>query len=180
VRRLDGVPPESEVLEPEGPSKSDRKREHKALQLLARRLLELPPGKAAGLSLDEALAEAVRVGRGIKASSARQRHIRHVANLLDEDVVSRLTALLDGDSAAHAREVARFHALERWRDRLLAEGDAALTEFLDEHPGADAAALRTAMRQARKDIGTPRAAASARKLFQLLKQSLGEMRQPPP
>jgi ribosome-associated protein len=167
----DPVPPDEEGLEPEGPSKSDRKREHKALQLLARRLLELPVGKIAGLGLEDELAEAVRVGRGIKASSARQRQIRHVANLLDEDVTARLSALLDGDGAAHAREVARFHALERWRDRLLAEGDAALTEFLDAHPGADAAALRTAMRQARKDIGTPRAAASSRRLFQLLKQA---------
>ncbi len=167
----DPVPPDEEGLEPEGPSKSDRKREHKALQLLARRLLELPVGKIAGLGLEDELAEAVRVGRGIKASSARQRQIRHVANLLDEDVTARLSALLDGDGAAHAREVARFHALERWRDRLLAEGDAALTEFLDAHPGADAAALRTAMRQARKDIGTPSAAASSRRLFQLLKQA---------
>ncbi len=172
-RRDDPVPSDGEGLGPEGPSKSDRKREHKGLQLLARRLLELPAGKVAGLNLDEELAEAVRVGRGIKASSARQRQVRHVANLLDEDAVARLTALLDGDSAAHAREVARFHALERWRDRLLAEGDAALTELLDAHPGADAATLRTAMRQARKDIGTPRAAASARRLFQLLKQAVG-------
>ncbi len=167
----DPVPPDEEGLEPEGPSKSDRKREHKALQLLARRLLELPVGKIAGLGLEDELAEAVRVGRGIKASSARQRQIRHVANLLDEDVTARLSALLDGDGAAHAREVARFHALERWRDRLLAEGDAALTEFLDAHPGADAAALRTAMRQARKDMGSVRAAASSRRLFQLLKQA---------
>jgi ribosome-associated protein len=176
LRRLDDpVPPDGEGLGPEGPSKSDRKREHKALQLLARRLLELPAGKVAGLNLDEELAEAVRVGRGIKASSARQRQIRHVANLFDDDLTARLSALLDGDGAAHAREVARFHALERWRDRLLAEGDAALTDFLDEHPGAgaDAAALRNAMRQARKDIGTPRAAASARRLFQLLKQAVG-------
>jgi len=172
VRRLgESAGAEDQGLEPEGPSKSDRKREHKALQLLARRLLELPAGKVAGLGLEDELAEAVRVGRAIKASSARQRHIRHVANLLDEDVITRLTALLDGDSAAHAREVARFHALERWRDRLLAEGDVALTELLDEHPGADAAELRTAMRQARKDIGTPRAAASSRRLFQLLKQA---------
>jgi ribosome-associated protein len=174
VRRLDeSAGAEDQGLEPEGPSKSDRKREHKALQLLARRLLELPAGKVAGLGLEDELAEAVRVGRAIKASSARQRQIRHVANLLDEAVVARLTALLDGDSAAHAREVARFHALERWRDRLLAEGDAALTEFLDAHPGADAAALRTAMRQAGKDVGTPRAVVSARKLFQLLKQAAG-------
>lgn len=172
MSRLDGpLPPDEAGLEPKGPSKSDRKREHKALQLLARRLLELPAGKVAGLDLQEELAEAVRVGRGIKASSARQRQIRHVANLLDEDLTARLTGLLDGDSAAHAREVARFHALERWRDRLLADADAALTEFLDAHPGADAAALRTAMRQARKDIGSARAVASARRLFQLLKQA---------
>ena len=30
-----------------------------------------------------------------------------------------------------------MHQTEKWRDRLIDEGDDALTEFLNEHPDAD-------------------------------------------
>ena len=153
------------------PSRSERKREHQALQRLAARALALPVARLGGLGLDDAVLDAVRAGRAIKASAARERHVRHLANLLaaDPQAAAAIDAALDRASQGHALEVARFHALERWRDRLLAEGDAALAEFVDSHPGADAATLRTLVRQATKDAGTTRQGASTRRLFQALK-----------
>ena len=153
------------------PSRSERKREHQAVQRLAAGALAAPAARLSGLGLDGGILDVLREGRAMKASTARERHVRHLANLLAADpaAAGAIRAALDQDSRAHALEVARLHAIERWRDRLLAEGDAALGQFLDAHPGADATALRTLLRQATKDVGTPRQATTARRLFQALK-----------
>lgn len=155
----------------ERPSRSERKREHQALQRLAARALTLPSARLGGLGLDDAVVDALRAGRAIKASAARERHVRHLANLLasSPEAATTIGAAVDRESQGHAIEVAAIHALERWRDRLLAEGDAALAEFVDAYPGADATNLRTLVRQAVKDAGTARQGAAARRLFQALK-----------
>jgi ribosome-associated protein len=160
-------------LEP--PSKSARKREHEALQDLARRVLEAGPGRVDRLALEEVLAQAIREGRRIPASSARARHIRYLGKLLAADPAGAavLDRALSEDRAAHAQEVAQLHRLEHWRDRLLGEGDAALTELVAQHPAVDGAAVRDLVRQARKDEGTPRHVATVRRLFRLLRSALG-------
>ena len=61
----------------------------------------------------------------------------------------------------------KMRALERWRDRLVAGGDADLQAFIEEHPAADRQRLRTLLRQAR---GEGKGAAKALKaVFQELK-----------
>lgn len=152
-------------------SKSARKREHEALQDLARRALEVSSGRVDRLTLDEALARAIAEGRRIPPSSARARHIRYLGKLLaaDPEGVAVLEAALAGDRAAHAREVARLHRVEQWRDRLLGEGDSALAEFLARHPAVDGDAVRDLVDQARGAEGTTRHAAAARRLFRLIR-----------
>jgi len=158
----------------EPPSRSARKRAHEALQQLARQALEAPAARVNRLALDEHLAQAIRDGRRIPASSARARHIRYLAGLLaaDPDGAAALGAALAEDRETHARQVAALHRVERWRDRLLEEGDAALAELVAAHPDVDAGAVRDLIRQARKDQGTARQAATSRRLFQLIKPVL--------
>jgi ribosome-associated protein len=156
------------------PSRSERKREHQVLQRLAAAALAAPAARLARLGLDEEIRDALRAGRAMKASTARARHVRHLANLLEADpaAAAAIGAALEQDAHAHAAEVARFHLVERWRDRLLAEGDAGLGEFLADYPGADVTALRSLLRQAAKDAGTPRQAATARRLHRVLQQGV--------
>ena len=45
--------------------------------------------------------------------------------------------------------IAEFHAVERWRDRLLEEGDVALAELLTDYPDADRQQLRQLVPQTR-------------------------------
>jgi ribosome-associated protein len=167
-------PAESTDDRPEPPSKSARKREHEALQDLARRALEAAPGRVDRLALDEALAQAIREGRRIPASSARARHIRYLGKLLaaDPQGAAVLDAALTEDRAAHALEVARLHRVEQWRDRLLAEGDVALSELVSRCPGIEVGQVRDVLRQARRDAGTPRHAATVRQLFRLVRSAL--------
>ena len=167
-------PPEGVVDGAEPPSKSALKREHAALQALARRALESPPGRVDRLALEEPLAHAIREGRRIPACSARARHIRYLGKLLAADPAGAaiLDRALGEDRAAHAREAAQLHRVEHWRDRLLAEGDAGLAALVAEHPAVDVGAVRDLLRQARKDEGTPRQVATVRRLFRLLRSAL--------
>jgi ribosome-associated protein len=175
LTRRGGPPATADLDGPVGaPSKSARKREHEALQELARRAIEAPPGRVDRLGLDEGLAQAIRDGRRIPASSARARHIRYLGKLLaaDPQGAAVVAKALAADRAAHAEEVARLHRVEQWRDRLLAEGDAALADLLAQHPSVDGAAVRDLLRQARRDAGSPRQAATARQLFRLLRSAV--------
>jgi ribosome-associated protein len=174
MSRREQPPVTDDEVRREAPSKSALKREHEALQDLARLVLEAAPGRIDRLSLDETLAQAIRDGRRIPASSARARHIRYLGKLLAADPAGAacLDRALGEDRAAHAQEVAQLHRVEQWRERLLAEGDAALAALVAEHPAIDARALRDLLRQAHKDAGTPRQVGTVRRLFRLLRAGL--------
>ena len=64
-----------------------------------------------------------------------------------------------------------MHRLEAIRDRLVDGDDAALAEVIAEHPQVDRQHLRSLVRQARLERGTPSKPPRAfREIFQLLKE----------
>ena len=62
-----------------------------------------------------------------------------------------------------------MHRIERWRERLLAEGDAALAELLDEYPDADRQALRTLVRNALAEKARNKPPRAFREIYQALR-----------
>jgi len=158
---------------PEAPSKSQLKREAEAVQALGRDLVALPAAPYAAvmakLALPENLREAIASCRVITARGGRKRQLQYIGKLMrgidPEPVRQALQALASKDMA----ERADLHRLERWRERLIEEGDAALTELLDEYPGADPQPLRQLLNKARKERVAGQPAAAARALFRALR-----------
>jgi ribosome-associated protein len=101
------------------------------------------------------------------------RHVKRVANLLQREDLGAIEALLTSREALDRAAAARHHRVERWRDRLLGEGDAALGDLLEVCPAADLQALRQLVRSARRDqeAGRPE---GARKLFRALRAALDQ------
>lgn len=101
------------------------------------------------------------------------RHVKRVASLLEREDLGAIEALLESRQARDQAAAARHHRVERWRDRLLAEGDAALGELLDLCPGVDRQGLRQLLRAAQRDrdAGRPE---GARKLFRALRSALDQ------
>jgi len=128
------------------PSKSARKREHLALQALGERLIELTDRQLADLALEEDLLHAVREARGMRAHGALRRQKQLIGKLMREADPEPIRAALDAldrhDNAG--KEI--FHAAERWRDRVAAEGAPALEEFY-ALTGGDNSALSELARQ---------------------------------
>lgn len=158
---------------PEGPSKSRVKREHLALQDLAERLVALPRAELERLHLGEATWIAIDETPRIKDQRARPRHFKRLANLLAREDIETVQALLERKAGGEHAAAARHRRVERWRERLIAEGDAALTELLDLCPDADRQQLRQLVRAAQgdRDKGRPEA---ARRLFRFLRAALDE------
>ncbi|MBC7404227.1 MAG: DUF615 domain-containing protein, partial [Cytophaga sp.] len=88
---------------------------------------------------------------------------------LDEAEVALIQKTIDSWKGASKSETAVMHALERRRDKLLAN-DEAVTELMAEHPQLDAQQLRTMIRNARKEQAESKPPKAYREIFQLLKE----------
>jgi ribosome-associated protein len=73
----------------------------------------------------------------------------------------------------HDLEIRHFQQIERWRDRLLSERDAAVEDLLQEFPSAERATLMKLLDKAERERLEQRSPAGARELFAFLRQLLG-------
>jgi len=150
-------------------SKTRKKREMHELQALGVALAELSESQLKEMRLGEDLLEALLEAKRIRSHEAKRRQMQYIGRLMREvdpaPIRSRL-AELEGSSAQAS---ARHRRLETWRERLLGD-DEALTAFAAEHPGADLQALRTLIRNARKEQKESKPPRAYRELFRVLKE----------
>ncbi|MCW9088186.1 MAG: ribosome-associated protein [Gammaproteobacteria bacterium] len=151
-------------------SKSQLKRESHALQTLGEELVELPAAKLAKIPMPEELADAVALARKIKARGGRKRQLQYIGKVMRKIDPAPVQQALEGLKVNSARETARLHKLEQWRDRLVSEGDEALAELLQAFPGADRQHLRQLMRNAQREAKQSKPPKSARELFRYLRE----------
>jgi ribosome-associated protein len=149
-------------------SKTKKKREMHELQALGVALVALPDAQLAAIDMPDKLREAVLEAKRIKSHEARRRHMQYIGRLMREVDPAPLRARLAEAEGHSAQANARHRRLEGWRERLLAD-DAALTEFAAENPGADLQALRTQIRNARKEQKEGKPPRAYRELFRVLK-----------
>jgi ribosome-associated protein len=150
------------------PSRSQIKRDHLALQVLAEQLLALPRDLLQGLSLGESTWAAIDETARIKDRRALRRHYKRIANCLARENTEPLQSLLDQRAAQDRQAVALQHQAERWRERLLEQGDDALAELIDAFPEIDRQQLRSLVRAARRDAERDRPDAP-RRLFRFIR-----------
>ena len=155
------------------PSKSQRKRDMHALQDIGAELVELPLAQLDKLPLPDRLRDAINQCKEIRSHEAHRRQLQFIGKLLRDVEVEPLQQAL-AQLQQHAKIAnQKFHQLERWRDRLIAEGDDALNAFLTEHPHADRQQLRQLIRTAQKEATQNKPPAAARELFRSLREMAG-------
>ena len=155
---------------PEADSKSQRKRDARALFKLGQGLVELSGSALASLPMDEELRAAIDEARHMRSHGARKRQLGFIARLLRHSEIEALVQALEHRRGEARAEIARHHRVEAWRDGLLGQGDALLAVLIGQCPDADHQALRTLLRNARKEASLGRPPASSRKLFQMLRE----------
>lgn len=132
------------------PSKSQIKRDMLALQALGKQIVDLSPERVKQLPLSEKLEEAVLLAQKTTSREGRRRQIHYVGKLMRDAPADAIRQQIDTWESGSAADTAYMHALERDRDRLIADDDA-LTTWLADHPGADVQALRSLIRAARQE-----------------------------
>ena len=119
------------------PSKNARKREQHALQQLGEYLIPLKNSELDAIGLNEELLAAVRAAAKMKSHGALRRQKQLIGKLMRQADADLIRARLDELGARERAEKALFARAERWRDRLLSDGQPALTEFEAATGGAD-------------------------------------------
>ena len=155
----------------ERPSKSEAKRESDALQKLGALLVEAPRDRVKRVPMPEDVLEAILMCQTITNHEGRRRQMQFVGKkmrTLDEEEVAIIQRTIDSWKGASKSETAALHALERRREKLLAD-DTALTVLLAEHPHLDVQHLRTLIRNARKEQAENKPPKAYREIFQILK-----------
>jgi ribosome-associated protein len=153
------------------PSKSQLKREAHALQALGEALVGLNKAVLAKIPMPEALRNAILEAQHIRQRGALKRQLQFIGRLMRE--TTEADAIRQAyEQATHPlqQDVAQHHRIERWRDRLLTEGDTALGEWLAENPDTDRQHIRQLLRAAAKERATGKPPKSARELFRYLKE----------
>ena len=150
-------------------SKTQLKKDSLDIQKLGEDLISLDKQNFNSLGLPENVAAAIDAARKMKKDGARKRQVQYIGKLLRKIDVEPVREEFERIKHNLGKETREFHRLEKWRDRLLADGDAALSDLLNEYPQADRQHLRQLMRQANKEKKLEKPPKSAREIFQYLK-----------
>ncbi|BCA64535.1 ribosome biogenesis factor YjgA [Fluviibacter phosphoraccumulans] len=150
------------------PSKTKAKEEMDALQELGKRLVEVSNDRLKKLDIPEILADAVREAKRISSFGALRRQMQYIGKLMRDVDVEPIQEMLDEIDGVSNKANARFHALEKQRDKLLAD-ESVITALKNQHPDLDVTALRTLRRNALKEQAEQKPPKAYRAIFQLLK-----------
>ena len=148
-----------------GASRSQQRREALEIFDLGEKLVALTPAQLAKLPVPESLIPHIEESKRITSHIAHKRQLAFLAKHMRREDDETLDAIRD----AARREVAAIHRVERWRERLLAEGDVALAELLEAYPAADRQQLRQLVRNAIHERAKNKPPRAYRELFQVLR-----------
>jgi len=152
-------------------SRSQIKKAAQAVTSLGEELSELTVSQINKLGLPEDFREAILMLKNMEKGPALKRQKLFVGRFLrnDEELLIEIKAKIESQRVKEKQQNAHFHRLENWRDRMLAEGDEVLNEFVMDFPLADRNQLRQWIRNAKKEAEHNKPPKSSRAMFQYLK-----------
>ncbi len=158
----------------DGPSKSQRKRDSTALQMLGDELSKFPERQLESFPLSDNLRESIIEMAGMPQRGARKRQLKYIGGLLRASEVEPILEALAKVKSQSALGVRQHHRVEQWRDRLIAEGDSALGELVSEYTQVDRGQVRQLVRAARSELAAEKPPRSTRRLYQYLRDIVDE------
>jgi ribosome-associated protein len=152
------------------PNKTQIKKDMAVIFALSEEMTELSAGQLKLLELPEIINKAVVEASGMPHKGARKRQLKFITGQLFKMDIDPILEKLSRIKNKSAHAVREHHAVERWRDRLIAEGNDALTVLLAEQPQADRQLLRQLVRNAQKEAELGKPPKSSRLLYRQLKE----------
>jgi len=149
-------------------SKSEIKRDAEDLKQLGEKLMNLTKANLTKVPLDDSLKDAIELAQRLQ-KEARRRQLQYIGKLLRSIDAEPIREALEKIENKHNQQQAMLHKLEILRDELVAKGDVALTDLLNEHPSADRQQLRNLIRAAQKEKEQNKPSKAYREIYQILK-----------
>ena len=149
-------------------SKSEIKRDAEDLKQLGEKLVNLTKANLTKVPLDDSLKDAIELAQRLQ-KEARRRQLQYIGKLLRSIDAEPIREALEKIENKHNQQQAMLHKLEILRDELIAKGDAALTDLLNEYPSADRQHLRNLIRAAQKEKEQNKPSKAYREIYQILK-----------
>ena len=154
-------------------SKSEQKRQVKALTALGERLVHMPEGTLNSLPIPANLMDAILRAKKITKRGGLRRELLFIGKIMrsiDTDEIQNALEMVDQESQ---QEKEAFHELEQWRERLINNPDA-LKEFIDHYPNTDIQSLRQQLRLHTTAKKPAQKTKAYRLIFQLVKDACSD------
>ena len=158
---------DSDIL-PEGPSKSQRKRDMTALQGLGLQLTEARDALLKKCNLPDRLSNAIAEYKMLHQNGAKRRQIQYIGKLmrdLDDNQVDHILRLTDQNAMLQQR---RHIEMDQMLINFLGGDDSPIEVLLQRNPLLDIQQLRQFIRMARKEQKQEQEKAQQKELQNLL------------
>lgn len=164
---------ETQIDEPET-SKTQLKRDSHAIQGLGKKLAALSADQLTRIPLDEPVLEAIALAHRIQNKrSALKRHYQFLGKLLRARDTDLIFAALEELNRESHQSIQRHHRAESWRDRIVAEGDDAINEFVTQWTQTDRQKLRQLWRNYNHAASDAKKIQHSRLIYKEIKGVLG-------
>jgi ribosome-associated protein len=156
------------------PSRSAKRREALDVLKLAKELAVLTGERLAGLEMPDDIREQILECQRIRSHIAHKRQLQFLAKVMraHEEALPPLRAALHAEQDLKRLQSAEHKRIERWRKRLLAEGDEAFASFCDSVGQFDRQGLRQALKRASSAQTDEQRHGAERQVFRMVKQAL--------
>jgi ribosome-associated protein len=160
--------------DPRPPSRSQKKRDSAALQVLGGKLAELPESALKRLDLAPRLLEAIKEFKALAKHEAKRRQLQFIGALMRETDADPLARAVEDMEAGNRTQAREFHAVEHWRTALLAGDESGLEGIVALAPEEEQVEVRGRIRllarNARAEAEKNKPPRSSRALFRLLRE----------
>ena len=153
-------------------SKSQKKREADVLQNIGVQLVALSMEKLNALPLSPPLKQAILDAKSLKSHGAIRRQSQLIGKLMRSDKTEELLAAYEELRADDSAQTAAFHEVEIWRERLILEGNHAITEFITAFQPEDVQQLRQLIKKAVKEHENQQHTGASKALFRFIRLCL--------
>ena len=152
------------------PSKSAKKREVEALQVLGAKLVELSADQIKKIDMPEELRAALKEAHRLAPrTEGMRRQLQFIGRIMRKVDPAPLQAALDKIAGLSAAENARMHQRERLRDRFIAD-EKVIDEIVAKFPNADIQYLRQQRRNAIREHELKKPPKAYREIFRILRE----------
>ncbi len=154
-------------------SRTQKKKEAEALQVLGEKLVELTDAQLKNIEMPLELMEAVLFAKTTTKHGARKRQMQFIGTLMREIDSDTIREGLAQISLKNRQQTVVHKNIEKQRDELIAGDHVQIEKLIEKHPEADRQKLKQLVRNAKKEISKNLPPKSSRLLFRYLKELMG-------